>query len=180
MPVPNIAEDESLAAYFEGVEGAQMMGVVPLREGLINDVLRATVLVEQADRVRDLRVVFLDNNLVHVRATVKVLFAWPTVELAAQLENLTTQRGAPVLRIQVVPLGGGLVETFLPVLLSLLPFPESVTVSGRQVDINLHTVFTRRGLHEIAALIKRLQVKTRRGLLTVGFVLRVDEQQDAG
>jgi hypothetical protein len=159
---------------FAGVRGAAVSAAVPLREGFVNDLLQEFVVTRQADRVRLLRVAFLDNNIVHVKATVKVLFAWPTVDIAAQIENRVSATGAPVLRLQIVPLSGGLLETFLPALLSLLPFPESVTVSGRQVDVNIHTAFTRRGLNEIAALIHRAEVHSRRGVLLVGLVLRAD------
>jgi len=176
----------TLADYFKGllerqrrenfadIRGATLSAAVPLREVLVNDLLQEFVVARQSDRVRLLRVAFLDKNIVHVKASVRVLFAWPTVDIAAQIENLTNARGAPVLRLQIVPLSGGLLETFLPALLSLLPFPESVTVSGRQVDINIHTVFTRRGLDEIAALIKHVEVHSRRGVLLVGLALRAD------
>lgn len=158
---------------FADFKGAAITGTIPLREALVNE-LALEAVRQNNDKLKGLQVSFLDNNLIHIKVTVKIFIATPTLDLAVQVENRQNNQGAPILRLQVTPLGGGLLDTFLPVLLGMIPVPESVTVSGRQVDINLHTVFTRRGMHEIAALIKLLQLRVRRGIAEIDFGLKVD------
>jgi hypothetical protein len=157
---------------FADFKGATVNGTLPLSEALLNELAQDAV--RRSDKVRALQVTLRDNNIIQVRATVRILFATPTFDLAAQVENMQTRTGAPVLRLRVSSLSGGLVGAVLPILLGMIPVPESVTVTGQQVDINIHTVFTRRNLPEIAALIKLFQVRVRRGVAEIDFGLKVD------
>lgn len=157
---------------FADFKGAAVNGTVPLRQELVNELAQQAV--RGSDKLKAVQIGFRDNNIIHIKATVKVLFATPTVEIAAQVENMQTSQGVPVLRFQLVPLGGGLLETFLPMILNMVPFPESITVSGRQVDINIHTILTRRGLGEFASLVQRFQVRVRQGIAEIDFGVKVN------
>lgn len=157
---------------FAGIRGAILTGRLPVREALFEPLCRDAV-ANSNGRLQSLQVRIIEGNVLIVNAKVAVLFFRKLITLHLRIDPVVEYSVNPVMNIHIVD-SGGIPGFVLEFLLTLLPFPESITILPKLVAINLKTALTRRKLDEFVPLIKRLSLETERGCGYIGFAIAVD------
>ncbi len=157
---------------FAGIRGASIYGRLPLREHLLQPILQEAVRTS-GGKITRLTLSIQEVNILIVEARVAILFFSKDIRLRLRIDPVVDFAISPLLRIHIDD-SQGMPSFVLDFLLSMLPFPESISVQPRLITINLKIALTRRNLHEFVPLIKRLMLSTQRGLAMIDFQFRVD------
>lgn len=153
--------------------GADARVRIPLREGVVNDFLRAVV-VEGNASLRDLRVTIaagnrLDIHLVSPKIPLAGRLTLPCIVHPALIVN-----PAPAIRIDIVRGGAvGFMAALLPLVARFLP-PEVTLAPGGALTIDLGPQLASRGLSWLFPFIKAGSFDTEPGLLRLTLHLHVD------
>jgi len=160
------------AERFAGIRGASLRGRLPVQEHLLHPFLQQAVR-DSNGKLDRLAVTIMEGNTLFVQATVAVLFFKKDIRLQLRIDPVVDFAISPLLKIHIMD-SQGIPGFVLDLLLGMLPFPESITVTPRLVTIDLKRALTRRKLDEFVPLLKRLSLSTRRGCAMIDFYFAVD------
>jgi hypothetical protein len=152
------------ASGFRDLAGARVTAAVPISEGLLNDVLAASLPPNAP--VRGVSIRPEAGNHFSVRIVPKMALL-PAISLRLTVERQPELPSSPVLVLRMVTLGGlfGLAGGAIAGLL-----PPGVTLDAERILVDLHTIAAQRGAAEVFQHLTALQVETLPGRV----VLRVD------
>ena len=157
---------------FAALRGAVLQGRLPVRESLLQPLLREAVR-NSGGKLHHLRIAILDANRFTVDATVAVLFFQKNVRLQLRIDPVVDFAVSPLMKVHILE-SQGIPGFVLEFLLNLLPFPESIDILPKMVTINLKTALTRRKLDEFVPMMKRFALSTTPGCATIEFLFGID------
>ena len=145
------------ASGFRDLAGARVTAAVPISEGLLNDVLAASLPPNAP--VRGVSIRPEAGNHFSVRIVPKMALL-PAISLRLTVERQPELPSSPVLVLRMVTLGGlfGLAGGAIAGLL-----PPGVTLQGERILVDLQTIAAQRGAAEAFAYLTALQIATEAG-----------------
>ena len=157
---------------FAGFRGADIRGQLPVQEALLQPFFQQAVRKSNG-RIKRLAVSIQEQNVLLVDLTVYILFFDKNLRIKLRIDPIVDFAISPLLKIHIDS-SEGIPGFVLDMLLTQIPFPESITITPRLITIDLKNALTRRKLGEFVPLIKRLTLSTRQGCAFIGFQLGVD------
>ena len=157
---------------FAGLRGADVRGRLPVRETLLQPILKEAVRGSNG-KLERLQITILESNRFTLEATVAILFFQRNIRLLLQIDPVVDFAVSPLVKIHILE-SQGIPGFVLQFLLTLLPFPESIAVLPNLITINLKTALTRRKLDEFVPLMKRFALSTQRGVALIDFQFGID------
>jgi hypothetical protein len=166
---------EQRANGYEAFRGAVLAGTLPLRESVLNDLVRKTALRDGA-ALKDIRLSLPGGTRIAVDLTATVLLFTKRVQLVLEADPRLDLQRDPVLRLRIVSSSLGLIGGLLADIIggAFKQFPEGVSVTGQVITVDLHTLLRRQNLGDIIPLLKRLGFRGEPGFLYVDFQLSID------
>ena len=152
------------------LRGTAVAGSVPLTNAVI-DTLIARKLASAQVPVVSIKVIAQANDSLVAEVVPKAPFV-PTLRVQIVIERQPSFPDDPVLHLQWKLTGMGALSAFAGPLLAAFksPFP-GVTVSGDRAAIDLREVLNGRGLADVVAAVRELEVRTQPGVVVVRFSL---------
>jgi hypothetical protein len=151
--------------------GADARLRIPLRESVINEMLREMVVAGNAS-VRELRVTIAAGNRLDIHVASPKIPLSGRVTLPCLLDPTLVTSPAPAIRVQIVREGiAGHLSALLPMAARFLP-PE-ITLNGGVLTIDLGSQLAARGLSWVIPFIKAGSFDTEPSLLWLTLHLHV-------
>ena len=157
---------------FAGLRGADIRGRLPIRETLLQPLLKEAVR-GSSGKLGRLQITILASNRFTIDATVAILFFHRNIRLQLQVDPMVDFAVSPLVKIHILE-SQGIPGFVLQFLLNLMPFPESIEILPKLITINLRTALIRRNLNEFVPLMKRLTLSTQHGIAFVDFQIGVN------
>lgn len=164
--------ERELASGFSSLPGTQIKGNLPVPGALLNQALK-DALAKKSGPVKGVMVALLDSNKAIAVVAIDQFLLPKTLELPFSIEPTVARNGQLIATIHLEP-PGGLVGVLIPLLAGLVP---GVTANGTTLSIDLGTQLKEKSGHDLAPLIDKLELSTRRGFLDIAFSLRVPEEK---
>jgi hypothetical protein len=151
--------------------GADARVRIPVREGVLNELLREMVVAGNAS-LRELRVTIANGNRLDVLVVSPKIPLAGRVTIPCVLDQALIASPSPAIRVQIVREGlAGYMAAMLPMASRFLP-PE-VTFSNGALTIDLGSQLAGRGLSWVVPFIKSGSFDTESGLLWLTLHLHV-------
>ena len=158
---------------FAGFRGASVKGRLPIREGILNDLIGESQAKKSGKSFRINRLSIWDNNILALNVTVEKWMFSKTLTLELAIEPIIDFPRSPFLKISPAR-SLGLLGPVLDIALNAINLPGAITVSaGQNISVNLKALLEKAGQAEIVPLIQGLGVTTEPGVLYLGFNLGV-------
>ena len=164
--------ERELASGFSSLPGTQIKGTLPVPGALLNQALK-DALAKKSGPVKGVMVALLDGNKAIAVVAIDQFLLPKTLELPFSIEPTVARNGQLIVTIQLES-PGGLVGVLIPLLAGLVP---GVTANGTMLSIDLGTQLKEKSGHDLAPLIEKLELSTRRGFLDIAFSLSVPEEK---
>jgi hypothetical protein len=150
------------------VAGSMLTGEIPLSDALVNRML-AERLVHHA-QVASVRVQAQQDDTVAIQVVPRARLM-PALNVTARIERQPEFPHHPLLLLRwSMPAAGPLALFAAPVLAYFKAMPPGIRMDGDRVAVDLRELLHSRGLDEVIAFIRKLEVHTRPG----GYVLRFE------
>jgi hypothetical protein len=150
------------------IAGSTLAGEIPISDALINRML-AQKLAQHA-QIGSLRVQAQPNDSVAVQVVPRARLM-PPMNITARIERQPEFPGNPVLLLRwSMPAAGPLALFAGPMLSYFKAMPQGIRMDGDRVAVDLRELLRSRGLDDVVAFVRKLEVHTRPG----GFVLRFE------
>lgn len=157
---------EQRAAGFPAFRGTRISGSIPVPEPLINDLAR-----EKSPRnARVERITFLPGNRVVVDLSVQITIFRKAIQIELILPEMVDVAENPVFPVRVM----GSIALLGTIANALGQLPQGVTINGGIVSVNLRTFLQKDGNADLLNYLRRLTFVSDRGVLFVGFAVKVD------
>jgi hypothetical protein len=154
---------------FRGIAGAAVRGRVPLREGFLNDCVKAAMADRPAgESVTVNRVSILDNNVLVVNVTVKKWLFSQTLSLELAIDPIVDVPRDPFVRLRLIRAGvlGMLAEIFGKM-------PPYMSLAANVCTIDLRKALLHFGAAEVTPFLQYIGITTTSGVVSLEFRLAV-------
>ncbi len=165
--------ERELASGFASLPGTQIKGNLPVPGALLNQALK-DALLKKSGPIKGVMVALLEGNKAIAVVAIDQFLLPKTLELPFTIEPKVAKNGQLVATVHLEP-PGGLVGVLIPLLAGLVP---GVTANGTMLSIDLGARLQEKSGHDLAPLIEKLELSTRRGFLDIAFSLRVPEVKE--
>ena len=144
---------------FSEFKGIHLDATLPITEVVLNDVVQE-FLGAHNDNVQHLRISIRDQNTLNVDVRVKLGFLAKTFNFDAIVGEQIDFQASPKLKISLS--GSGLPLGILARIANKIfgVLPEGVNIVGRTIEVNLSTMLSNHGLHDILPLLKVARIET--------------------
>ena len=144
---------------FSEFKGIHLDATLPFTEVVLNDVVQE-FLGAHNDNVQHLRIVIRDQNILNVDVRVKLGFLAKTFNFDTIVGEQIDFQASPKLKISLS--GSGLPLGILARIANKIfgVLPEEVNIVGRTIEVNLSTMLSDHGLHDIIPLLKVARIET--------------------
>jgi hypothetical protein len=150
------------------IAGTMLAGEVPLGDGLVNRLLAERLAGHP--QIAAVRVQAQPNNSVAIQVEPRARLM-PQINLMARIERQPDFPLDPTLLLRwSMPAAGPLALLAAPVLGYFKAMPPGIRMDGDRVAIDARELLRHRGLDDIVALIRKLEIHTRPG----GFMVRFE------
>jgi hypothetical protein len=148
--------------------GSTLAGEIPLSDALVNRML-AERLAHHA-QVAAVRVQAQQNDTVAVQVVPRARLM-PALNITARIERQPEFPQHPMLLLRwSMPAAGPLALFAAPVLAFFKAMPQGIRMDGDRIAVDVRELLHSRGLDDILALIRKLEIHTKPG----GFALRFE------
>ena len=148
--------------------GSTLAGEIPISDALVNRML-AEKLAQHA-QIGSLRVQAQPNDSVAIQVVPRARLM-PPMNIIARIEGQPEFPANPMLRLRwSMPAAGPLALFAAPMLSYFKAMPQGIRMDGDRVAVDLRELLRARGLDDVIAFVRKLDVHTRPG----GFVLRFE------
>ncbi len=157
---------EQRASGFPALSGTRVSGSIPVPELLVNDLAR-----EKSPRnARVERIVFLPENRIVVDLSVQISIFRKSLQIELILPEVVDVAENPVMPIRVL----GSFALLGQIANAMGQLPQGVTINGGIVNVNLRTFLQKDGNADLLDYLRRLTFVSDRGVLFVGFAVKID------
>jgi hypothetical protein len=158
---------------FAGFKGAVVYGTIPMRQEVINEILRETVL-KRNDLVNQIQLTVKDQNQINVALTLQKWILTKNFEIEVYIDPTIDFPNSPKIRILLAQ-SHWLLGRITQLLTSLFgPLAAGVQVKGKLIEVDLKAMLRRTSLSEIVQFIKSAEIQGESGQLLLKFRLVVD------
>jgi hypothetical protein len=158
---------------YAGFQGASIKGRLPIREGILNDLILEGQAKKSGKSFRINRLSILDNNILALNATVEKWMFSKNLTLELAIDPIIDFPRSPYLKIRPAR-SLGLLGPVLDIALNAINLPGAITVTaGQNISVNLRALLESGGRTDIIPLIQGLGVVTEPGVLYLDFRLGV-------
>ena len=148
--------------------GSTLAGEIPLSDALVNRML-AERLANHA-QVAAVRVQAQQNDTVAVQVVPRARLM-PALNITARIERQPEFPQHPMVLLRwSMPAAGPLALFAAPVLAFFKAMPQGIRMDGDRIAVDVRELLRSRGLDDVIALIKKLEIHTKPG----GFVVRFE------
>ena len=148
-----------------------LAGEIPLSDALVNRVL-AERLANHA-QVTAVRVQAQPNDTVAIQVVPRARLM-PALNITARIERQPEFPQHPMLLLRwSMPAAGPLALFAAPVLAYFKAMPPGIRMDGDRIAVDLRELLHSRGLDDIIAVIRKLEIHTRPGGFAVNFEVRL-------
>ena len=170
MPTLDLLRDR-LGFDLRELAGARASGEVPISDTLVNRLLGERL--SNHPQIAAVRVQAQPDDAIAIELTPRVRMM-PTLRIVAQIVGQPEFPDRPTLLLRwSMPMAGPLALLAAPVLGYLKAMPPGIWMDGDRVAIDLQRLLRDRGLGDVLALIRRLELHTRAGGFVASFDLAV-------
>jgi hypothetical protein len=153
--------------------GSTLAGEIPLSDALVNRML-AERLAQHA-QVAAVRVQAQQNDTVAIQVVPRARLM-PALNITARIERQPEFPQQPMLLVRwAMPAAGPLALFAAPVLAYFKAMPQGIRMDGDRIAVDLRELLHSRGLDDVLALIRKLEIHTRPG----GFLVRFEAAVNA-
>ena len=150
------------------IAGTTLAGEIPIGDALINRMLAQKF--AQHAQIGSLRIQAQPNDSVAIHVVPRARLM-PPLNISAVIEGQPQFPDNPTLRLRwSMPAAGPLALFAAPMLAYFKAMPQGIRMDGDRVAVDLRELLRARGLDDVIAFVKTLEVHTRPG----GFVLRFE------
>ena len=150
------------------IAGSTVAGEIPIGDALVNRML-AQKLAQHA-QIGSLRVQAQPNDSVAIQVVPRARLM-PPMNITARIERQPEFPDHPMLLLRwSMPAAGPLALFAAPMLSYFKAMPPGIRMDGDRVAVDLRELLRARGLDDVIAFVRKLEVHTRPG----GFVLRFE------
>lgn len=158
---------------FAGFRGASVKGRLPIREGILNELILEGQAKKGGKSFRINRLSIWDNNILALNVTVEKWLFSKTLTLELAIDPIIDFPRSPFLKISPAK-SLGLLGPVLDIALNAINLPGAITVTaGQNIAVNLRSLLESGGQSAIVPLIQGLGVTTEPGVLYLDFRLAV-------
>lgn len=152
-----------LATGFSDIAGTRVFAIIPIRESLLNQLIRETMPPDLP--VRDVSIRPEDGNVLSVRLTPRAMLI-PAITLKVNIERQPDIPTSPVLVLRLATMPGilGLAGAALPLERML---PPGVRMQGEVILVDLQAMARQHGFEAYFPYLRQLRVTTDRGRVLV-------------
>ena len=148
--------------------GSTLAGEIPLSDALVNRMLAERL--AQHPQVSAVRLQAQPDDTVAVQIVPRARFM-PPMNVTARIERQPEFPPHPLLLLRwSMPAAGPLALFAAPVLGFFKAMPQGVRMDGDRIAVDLRELLRSRGLDDVTALIRKLEIHTKPG----GFVVRFE------
>jgi hypothetical protein len=158
---------------YAGFRGASIKGRLPIREGLLNQLILEGQAKKAGKSFRINQLAIRDNNILALNVTVEKWLFSKTLTLELAIDPIIDFPRSPFLKIRPAQ-SLGLLGTVIEIAQTAINLPGAITVSpGQNIAVNLKAVLESAGRADLIPLIQGLGVTTEPGILYLDFRLAV-------
>jgi hypothetical protein len=158
---------------YAGFRGTSIKGRLPIREGLLNELIREGQAKKGGGSFRINQLSIQDNNILALNVTVEKWLFSKTLTIALAIDPIIDFPRSPFLKIRPAQ-SLGLLGTVIEIALTAINLPGAITVSpGQNIAVNLKAVLESAGRADLVPLIQGLGVTTQPGVLYLDFRLGI-------
>lgn len=158
---------------YAGFRGASIKGRLPIREGILNDLILEGQAKKSGKSFRINRLSIWDNNILALNVTVEKWMFSKTLTLELAIDPIIDFPRSSFLKISPAR-SLGLLGPVLDIALTAINLPGAITVSpGQNIAVNLKALLESGGRADLVPLIQGLGVTTEPGVLYLDFRLAV-------
>jgi len=159
-------------AGFAGFRGATIKGRLPLREKLLNEAVLEATQGRAANSPAINRITVIDNNIVIVNVTAKILLFTQTLNLELAIDPIIDFPRDPYLRVRPAR-SLGVLGVLIDLFSAAFPLPAYATFAGQVFTLNLRDAMKAHGYAEYIPFVQYLGITTQAGTLNIDFRLAV-------
>jgi len=158
---------------YAGFKGTVIYGTIPMRQEVINEILRETVL-KGNDLVKQIQLTVKDQNQINVNLTLQKWVLTKNLDIEATIDPTIDFPNSPKVRIWLAQS-----HWFLGRITQLLtnvfgPPAAGVQVKGKLIEVDLKAMLWQTSLSGMIQLIKSAEILGERGQLLLKFRLVVE------
>jgi hypothetical protein len=158
---------------YAGFKGAVIYGTIPMRQEVINEILRETVL-KSNDLVKQIQLTVEDQNHINVNLTLRKWVLTKNFDIKVYIDPIIDFPNSPKIRIWLAR-SHWFLGRITQLLTSLFgPLAAGVQVRGKLIEVDLKAMLWRTSLSEVVRLIKSAEIRGERGQLLLKFRLVVE------
>ena len=158
---------------YAGFKGTVIYGTIPMRQEVINEILRATVL-KGNDLVSQIQLTVKDENQIKVNLTLQKWILTKNLDIEATIDPTIDFPNSPKVRIWLAQ-SHWFLGRITQLLTSLFGPPAAgVQVKGKLIEVDLKAMMWQTSLSEVVRLIKSAEIRGERGQLQLKFRLVVE------
>jgi hypothetical protein len=158
---------------YDGFKGAVIYGAIPMRQEVVNEIIRETVLKEN-DLVKQMHLAINDQNQISVNLTLRRWILSKNFNLELYIDPKINFPNSPKIRIWLAP-SHWFLGKIAQLLTSLFgPLAAGVQVRGQLIEVDLKAILRHPTLSEIVRLVRSAEIQGQRGLLLLKFQLEVE------
>ncbi len=158
---------------YASFKGAFIRGSIPIKQEVINEVIRETVL-RSSDLIRQMQLTVKDQNRIDVNLIIQKWILSKSFNFELYIEREISFPSSPTIKIWL-PTSHGFLGSIAEILTTIFGFlPASVRVIGRLVEVDLKVILQEQNMGELVQLIKFAEIEGQRGIILVNFRLEVD------